>query len=480
MRIKIWLLSLTSIVIVGVCVVAVYSVRQYVPALGLLILACIAIALIVGVVGVVTWVGKYFFSMEIIPVEESGAYARWFGRIVPLAPLGIAAPAPTKARGAKTEVALAAPTLFDLIEDGTIAPGNMEMVMGYDKMQLGKGILELIVGPWPGTHAIAGKGRSGKTRRVLANIAQALIGGAQVIVCDPHFTKADSLARSLEPLARYLTIAQGEEAIVAASQQFLSEMESRVEDASRPCTPILIVFDEWSRLMDENNAKMPEGGRDLLVDVAKNCSIQYAGYYGFCCIIGQIWTQEACGGTDIRRSLQSVFVHQLSAEYAAFFFRAAKWKNKAEEIKRRDCIYRNSDNEIAEIVTVGVPDDTATRVAAYLASLALPEPYQNARLDMPDLPLKQPSTQASTWQETRLVEAPGRSREARQEAVGSNGSTSDEISEETLRRVMRYVGKRAQKGDTAAIIKKELGITGGRASQEIDAAFRLIEEGIEL
>jgi hypothetical protein len=337
-------------------------------------------------------------------------------------------------------------------------------------------------------------------------IAQALINGARVIVCDPHFTKLDSLARSLEPLEKYLTIERGEEEIVQAASEFLSEMEARVDDPNRPCLPWLIVFDEWSREMDENNQKMPEGGRDILIDVAKNCSTQYAGYLGYCCIIGQIWTNEHVGGTDIRRSLQSVFLHQLSAEYAAFFFRAAKWKNRAEELKKRECIYRDTENQVMEVLTIGVPDDTAQRVAVYLASLGYQEiaaPAQASARTLPPAPYYQ-QLQERPGREQIYLPAPARPGELEEMEPSyptSNGPTGNfereivtsapevvygsapevsrkraEVDAEAQTEALRAIAKRLRKGETANDIRKSLGVTGGRAMQEVNEALRILGE----
>jgi hypothetical protein len=377
--------------------------------------------------------------------------------------------------------------------------------------------LQLVVSTWPGTHVVAGKGRSGKTRRVIAMIAQALIAGARVIVCDPHATKLDSLAKSLEPLEKYLTIARGENQIVEVTREFLSEMEARVDEPGRPCLPWLIVFDEWSRLMDEGNNKMPEGGRDILIDAAKNCSTQYAGYLGYCCIIGQIWTQQACGGTDIRRSLQSVFVHQLSAEYATFFFRARKWQNRAEELKKRECIYRDTENQVSEILTIGVPDDTASRVAVYLAQLGmqaieapahanaatlppapyyaplqdrpgqgqiyLPAPareqsrpgaqeYEMEALYYPDTASASGATQITSFERKTVTSEPEAGNGSAQEASRKQAGSEAEAQAEAL----RAIAKRLRLGEKPNEIRKSLGITGGRAMQEVNEALRILGE----
>lgn len=480
------------------------EVRQFIPLVGLLALLVAIVLLLCACAWAVIAVVRYATRAEFYPIEESGAYLRdSLGRIQPLAPM-VAAPARVNKATAKIEITPVVPTLFDLIENGDIAPGEMTMVMGYDKAQLDKGILQLVMGAWPGTHAVAGKGRSGKTRRVIAEVAQALIAGARVIICDPHFSKLDSLARSLEPLEKHLTIARGEEQIVSIAQEFLSEMEARVDDPGRACSPWLIIFDEWSRLMDENNVKMPEGGRDILVDVAKNCSTQYAGYLGYCCLIGQIWTNEHVGGTDIRRSLQSVFLHQLSGEYAAFFFRAAKWKNRAEELKKRECIYRDTENQVMEVVTIGVPDDTAARVAVYLASLGVPAIDAPASVQTPRFPEYQetPRLQQPTYT-PYLLAAPAPRQNAQDleplPPLTSNGANYQVERDETLptmeagygsaqeaprkrpgsdaevqTEALRAIAKRLRAGESANTIRKSLGITGGRAMQEVNAALNAL------
>lgn len=492
-----------SVVVVGW---GLFSVRQFMPLIGVLaLLIAIVLLLCAGAYAVISVV-RYATRADFYPMEENGAYLRnSLGRVTPLAPM-IAAPARVSRSTNKVEITPAVPTLFDLIESGDIAPGEMSMVMGYDKAKLDKGILQLVVGSWPGTHAVAGKGRSGKTRRVIAMIAQALIAGARVLVCDPHYSKLDSLARSLEPLEKYLTIARGESQIVDLSREFLAEMEARVDDPARPCAPWLIVYDEWSREMDENNSKMPEGGRDILIDVAKNCSTQYAGYMGYCCIIGQIWTQASAGGTDIRRSLQSVFVHQLSGEFASFFFRARKWQARAEELKKRECIYRDTDSQVLEILTIGVPDDTANRVAVYLASLGMqaieapaqdraqalqPAPYypplqdraQGEQLYLPapapDLgemePLYYPasaSSSAPTFEREIVTSAPEVVYGSAQEAPRKRPGSEPEVQTEAL----RAIAKRLRAGEPANNIRKSLGITGGRAMQEVNEALRILGE----
>lgn len=394
-------LALAFIILVGL---GVFAVRELFPLVGILAIVSASILLICGVAWVVVSTIRHATRADYFEMGEFGGYFRnALGRTTPLAPM-IAAPTKISKATGKVEITPEVPTLFDLIDAGEIVVGQLEMIMGYAAIELKKGILQLIAGPWPGTHAVAGKGRSGKTRRVIGEVTQALIAGARVIVCDPHYTKPDSLANSLAPLEKYLIIARGEAQIVAAARDFMREMEARVDDKNHLCSPWLIIFDEWSRLMNTNNNKMDDDGRELLMETALRCSTEFAGYLGYCCLIGQVWTNEAAGGTDVRRSLQSVFIHQLSAEYAQFFLRAAKWKNRAEELKRRECIYKDNDGAITEILTIGVPDDTAQRVAGYLASQGFPAIAAPASL--PPLPEYQEPARLGDRGEPRPLQLP--------------------------------------------------------------------------
>jgi hypothetical protein len=65
-----------------------------------------------------------------------------------------------------------------------------------------------------------------------------------------------------------------------------------------------------------------------------------------------------------------VFCHNISAEFAAFFFRKKRDQDKAEALKRRECLYKDFEGTIREIITPTIPDDTATRVAELLLHIA--------------------------------------------------------------------------------------------------------------
>lgn len=349
-RMVVLFMAVVGLGLVGLVGYGVWLVRQWLPYLG--IAALIAALLVVAALAAwpILLVIRAAHNMGHIHIGEFGTVVNnVFGRTL-YAPLTANAAKTTRYRN-RVKIQQEVPTIMELIESGVIAVGQMIMHMGFEA---GKGGLVPVVDKWPGTFAIPGQGRSGKTRRAITVIFQAIIGGAKVIVLDPHHNKPDGIARLLAPLDRWITIVRGEENCAAAAAAFLNEMERRVSDSTGgPWRAWFILIDEWSRLMTTNNLSDEE--KAMLVDLVTGCSTQYAGYFGFAGIIGQIWTEAESGGTTIRRTLHHAFVHRLSSEYAKFFLKG-KWVNKAEELSTRECIYREGPT-VKMVMTTTVPDD---------------------------------------------------------------------------------------------------------------------------
>lgn len=503
--------AIGTVLFLGVAGYSLFLLHAYFIYLGYALFGGAFIVLLCVIAFPVVALIRYATHGTFYDVGSSGGYYKTpLGRMQPLPPM--------TAIGAKTiaekkrivDVTPVVPTITDLIESGDIRQGSLEMVMGYDAMALRKSILELVKGPWPGTHAVAGKGRSGKTRRVVAEIAQALIAGAKVTICDPHSTKRDSLVNELKPLEPWLhIIAHNEEEVIEASREFFTEMESRVDrvslevigyvddDPDKPIyTPRLIVYDEWPRLM--TTSRIEDEDREIMITTAENCSKEYAGYDGFCCLIGQAWTLASCGSTDIRRLLFDAFIHNLNAEFASFFFRQKKWQNRAEELKSRECLYKNYSGEVREIITIGVPDDAAIKVAEYLMRVSPPEkrqelpgseqvqqiaPRDKSTGPLADVPLlNMPTSQvaaASHSQKNELetvICLPETAREVGGKSAGSGTGNDERVSDEAFVKVLREIGKRLKEGESPVEIRKSLGINGGRALQEVNSALNWLQE----
>lgn len=387
----------------GVLIVVIgwglWEVRRYIPYIGYAVLGAASIILLCGVCFPIIALLRYATKAEWFDIAESGSVMRTIlGHSMLYSPMTANAARITQ-RKSKVTVTPVIPSIIELIDSGIITLGQMQMHMGFE---LTKGGLLPVIDKWPGTFAIAGMGRSGKTRRVLTIIFQAIMGGARVFICDPHRTKRDGLAKMLAPLAPWLTIVKGEDEIVTITRFFLAEMRHRrqteLADNEAYWTPWVIVYDEWSYLMTTQD--IAEDDKAVLIETVRDCSTQYAGYNGYAGVIGQVWTNEEAGGTVIRRSLHKVFVHQLNAEYAKFFLKG-KWTNKAEELEPRQCLYRLQDS-VKMIMTHDVPDNSAEWFADWLLEHMPPEqvaapdvPKQVARPERTTGPLRLPEQVAS-------------------------------------------------------------------------------------
>ncbi len=350
-------LAAVAMGLLGLIGYGVYLMRAWLPYLGVAaFLACLAVIACVATWPII-WVVKAAKNLGHTHIGDNGTVINTlFGRRL-YAPMTANAVKVSRVRN-KVKIQQEVPTIKELIESGVITVGQMIMHMGFE---VGKGGLIPVLDAWPGSFAIPGQGRSGKTRRATSIIFQAIIAGAKVIVCDPHDNKPDGIAKLLAPLDRWITIIRGEENCAAAAAAFLNEMERRVSDQEGgPWKPWFILIDEWSRLM----IRLGDDDREMLIGLVRDCSTQYAGYNGYAGIIGHIWTEKESGGTVIRRTLHHAFVHRLNAEYARFFL-SSKWARRAEELSMRECLYREGP-VTRQIMTITVPDDSVEWFAGWL------------------------------------------------------------------------------------------------------------------
>lgn len=354
------------IVVVGL---GIWAVSPWLPVVGYVAIGAAILTLVSCAAFPVVALLRFLFRRDFVEIGTQGTIDNWLWKTHVYAPLDISTKLlPTKS----TERATSLPSIsfFDLIEQGDIYEGMTEMVMGIDKE--GK----LIKDPWPRTYVIAGKGRSGKTRRTIAMVGQALLGmRAHVTICDPHATKRDSLTRELAPLAPWLHFASTPQEILQASRDFISEMEKRVHGQSTEVIgdgryiPRVMVYDEWTRTMT-NDTDLEDSERKEIGDGVRSASREYAGYDGFCCLIGQEWTEDSCGGTAIRRAMQAAFIHKLDPDYAKFFTRKSKVYNACDELTQRECFYKDIDGSINRIFMFDVPDGICMRIADMLKQIA--------------------------------------------------------------------------------------------------------------
>jgi len=457
-----WLGSIATLIIVGVIGYAVYLVRQYIPIVGYIWLASLAIIPTLGVIFLVIFLIKYTLKEEYYDIAMYGTRVKAiFSNPSLLPPMGTTT-ATNAARIAKskTNIQTAIPTLADLLALGEIYYGMTDMILGY--LEAG----QVNRGPWPRTFAVAGKGRSGKTRRVVFMVIQALMGGAHITICDPHHTKHDSLTKELDPLALWIHFAGSDKEIISASEEFLDEMESRVRTNSEEMPqPRLIIYDEWSRLM----TRIEQEDTEKLIEVVTATSQEYAGYGGYACVIGQSWIAEECGGTKIRRALHAVFVHRIDVDYAKFLIKPAKWYKQTEQLETGHCLYQDLDGKIQKLIMPYVEDGAAVKVAELLRQVAPPAETERIAEHASASTSNQPVERENVIYLTEVA------REARRE-VDSEARVTDE----TFVSVLREIGKKLRAGETPNDIRKSLGITGGRAMQEVNSALDFLQEHTEM
>jgi hypothetical protein len=386
----IWAVGLASIAFLGVLGYAVWLVRAWLLWLGYLVLGAVGLALLIGVAFPVVLLLRMIFERRRHTIAEHGiVLERMFSRPAVIAPQATA----SGAKLAPEKKQKAAPTfnmlsMLDMIDQGIIAPGQTRVILGYTQ----KGELE--ARKRPNVYVIAGKGRSGKSRRATLMIGQDLIAlaplmnlrerkmGARIIICDPHgIGKPDSLRRLLEPLGAWIEFASTEAEIAQLTREFIDEMEARLAGTSvlglddGRYVPWVLYYDEWSRLM----SKYSEEATELMQNCVQSCAQEYAGVDGFVALLGQDWTSDACGGTAIRRAIQDAFIHNISAEYAKFFLAGLsgrKWAARAESLRVRDCIHKDYEGQVQQLLTPHVGDDVPRRLAEIMQQLCPAQPVE--------------------------------------------------------------------------------------------------------
>lgn len=499
---------------------AIYQVRQYIPYLGYLALVAAGVVIVCLAIAPVIFLVRWFFRADFHEITEHGiVFRNLIGRVQAVSPQSAADVKISQDKKSKPEKQLPPMlSLFDLIEQGIIAPGNQTVVHGYEL----DGV-NLAIGERLPTRLIAGKGRSGKTRRAIFDLAQDLIAGARVTVCDPHGAggKKDALVKMLAPLAAWVTFAVTEAEMTRATSEHIEEMRRRLdkkseeiagvdEEGNNVYIPRVLYYDEWSSLMTRHG----EDFAALLIACLEDCSREFGGVQGYATIIGHTWTAKECGGTVIRRCIHDLFIHNLSPEYARFLLPGkTRIANRADELPQKNCLFKpgNSGAKVREIITPFVENGAPGKLAEIMNALypieselqkelptfadGLNKPktergysYEEGyrQRDTPTGPLREQmaylpqiaSTSTSTGQREgvereNVIYLSEARAEAHTEALP--GSSQPEMNKDIYKAALRDIAKRLKSGEPANEIRKSLEVNGGRALQEINQALEVLE-----
>jgi hypothetical protein len=195
--------------------------------------------------------------------------------------------------------AVAVPTFAELLDAGRIGKGN-PMLLGYDEGG------RPVEGSWLDLYscAVGGLSGSGKSWTATYLAAQAALFGAQLVILDPHASNTESLASRLAPMrgAYICAPAESPREMLAAVELVAAELDRRKAGARGP--GLLFICDEFSALQRGALAEPLAALVEALGQEGRKL-----GLYAMVC--GQVWSGARAGGTELRDSLASAYVHRL-------------------------------------------------------------------------------------------------------------------------------------------------------------------------
>lgn len=191
------------------------------------------------------------------------------------------------------------PSFAQLLDRGLVGRGN-PLLMGYDSM--GKPV----EGSWLQLYstAVGGLAGSGKSWTATFLAVQAALFGSRIVLLDPHAADSESLAARLAPMhTRFVCEVASEPAQMRAAVELVTSELAR-RKSGRHGEPWLFIADEFSALQRGELA-------DPLAALVEGLSQEgrKLGMYAMVC--GQVWSATRAGGTELRDSLASAYVHRL-------------------------------------------------------------------------------------------------------------------------------------------------------------------------
>lgn len=192
------------------------------------------------------------------------------------------------------------PSFSSLLDAGKVGRGN-PMLLGFDR-DTGAAV----EGSWLDLYscAVGGLSGSGKSWTACFLAAQAALYGARIVLLDPHADNPESLANRLSPMRPQFVcdVADSPAAMLQAVNLVAGELEER--KSGRRGEPWLFIADEFSALQRGDLAEPLAHLVEALGQEGRKLKL-----YGMVC--GQVWSARRSGGTELRDSLASAYVHRL-------------------------------------------------------------------------------------------------------------------------------------------------------------------------
>jgi hypothetical protein len=332
-----------------------------------------------------------------------------------------------------------APTFAQLLDGGRVGRDN-PLLLGFDA-ETG----QELAGTWKDLYsaAIAGVSGSGKTTTVRFLAAQSALHGARWVLLDPHAdTGDDSLAGTLAPLSSTFLCAPATNArAMLSSVQLVAEtLDRRLHNTSSERWPLVLAADEFTSLMRGELAeplaalieRIAQEGRKVLV---------------FALVSGQVWTAERTGGSALRDSLASCYVHRMKRRQANHLLQLGDELPETLTLATGHALLYRTSGELVEVTIPNTTSADVERVANLLGSgqaparpTLLPKVGQKSASDMPS---DMPGVCQSDAQANLAYSAPASAEALRVAQLFQNGMDLAAIVLE-LRGVRSSEGKRYQ------------------------------------
>lgn len=195
------------------------------------------------------------------------------------------------------------PTFRQLLDGGRLAPGQ-PMLLGYDRTTG-----EPVNGSWLDLYSTAVGGLSGTGKSWTATFlaCQAALHGSRLLILDPHAESPESLAARLAPMRGQFICAPATTPaeMLTAVKLAAGELARRKAGGyTRGTAPIVVVADEFAALQRGELADPLAALIEALGQEGRKLDL-----YGMVC--SQVWSAERAGGTPLRDSLASAYIHRL-------------------------------------------------------------------------------------------------------------------------------------------------------------------------
>jgi hypothetical protein len=246
--------------------------------------------------------------------------------------------------------AFTAPAFADLLARGLIGAGA-PLLLGYGADG------QALTGSWKDLYssAVAGISGSGKTTTLRFLAGQSALQGARFVLLDPHAEAGDeSLVGTLAPLApAFLCEPASDPRAMLQSLALAREvLQGRLH--GEPGPPLIVAIDEFTALQGRSDLAGPMA--ELIEAIAQEGRKARV----FALISGQIWTAQRSGGTALRDSLASAYVHRCKRQTARLLINTEDARRAEDLAPGMALLARNT----GEVIDICVPYTTGADMQA--------------------------------------------------------------------------------------------------------------------